>query len=292
MSAFLLPIALILADTSEPAPLAPPALTGQTASPAVAPVADPETTAVDASAVPASTPASDSDPVDDTTAIVVTARPKADPLESVNTFSYNTIQVVDHAFTRPAAMAYKHTLPTPVRSGLRNFFNNLHEPIVFLNFVLQLKPGKALETLARFSINTTLGAGGLVDIARRKPFHLQRRPNGFAWTLGYYGVHPGAYLFLPLIGPTTVRDFFGRAIDLAILPTVVGSPFNNPVYSALSTSSKALDERVETDEEITRIRMAETNPYAAIRREYLENRQAEIDALHTRRQRSQHSTSQ
>ena len=73
------------------------------------------------------------------------------------------------------AFAYEDVIPRPIRKGLRNFLHNLGEPIVFLNFMLQLKPGKAAETLGRFVINTTIGAAGLVDVAKRKPFNLPHR---------------------------------------------------------------------------------------------------------------------
>ncbi|MFX6258432.1 MlaA family lipoprotein, partial [Acinetobacter baumannii] len=88
--------------------------------------------------------------------------------------------------------------PVPVRSGIRNFLYNLREPIVFVNFLLQHKAGKAAETLGRFVVNSTVGVGGLFDMAKRRPIHLPRRPNGFADTLGFYGVKPGPFLFLPL----------------------------------------------------------------------------------------------
>src|SRR5258706_52610 len=147
--------------------------------------------------------------------IVVTGRPHApgDPLENVNAKSFAVTQSVDKAFVGPVALAYKKHVPAPVRSGLRNFLYNLKEPDVFLNFLLQLKPGKAMETLGRFAINSTIGGAGLFDVAKRRPFKLPRRPNGFADSLGYYGVKPGPFLFLPLIGPTTVRDLVASGLD-------------------------------------------------------------------------------
>src|SRR3546814_4173394 len=96
----------------------------------------------------------------------------------------------------------------------------------FLNFLLQFKIGKAAETLGRFVVNTTFGVGGLVDVAKTKPFNLPYRRNGFANTLGFYGVEPGPYFYLPLVGPTTLRDMAGNGIALLVLPTTVGAPFN------------------------------------------------------------------
>lgn len=218
-------------------------------------------------------------------AIVVTAgqrvRTPGDPLEQINEESYAIVQGMDRAIVAPAAKAYSKTIPAPVRNGLRNFFNNLAEPIVFLNYMLQLKPGKAFETLGRFAINSTVGVAGLFDMAKRKPFNLPLRRNGLANTLGFYGVKPGAFLFLPLVGPTTVRDLIGLSLDKLLLPTAIGTPFNQPYYALPSTIIGSIDYRVEFDEQLTKIQNSE-DPYAASRNNYLKTRQAEIDALRGR----------
>jgi len=216
-------------------------------------------------------------------AIVVTARPRADPgdpAEAVNTISFSAVQSVDKAFVGPVSLAYKRSVPEPVRGGLRHFLDNLQEPVVFLNYLLQLKPGKAAETLGRFAINSTIGVGGLIDVAKKKPFNLPRHPNGFAFTLGYYGVKPGPFLFLPIIGPTTVRDLFGRWVDLLVLPVSIGKPFNRPVYGATTLVFRSIDERAESDDRLRKLREESTDHYRALRDDYLRNRQAEIDALH------------
>ena len=155
---------------------------------------------------------------------------KGDPLEGVNRRFYRSQEKFDRAFFRPAALGYKHAVPAPVRSGLRNFFSNLGEPIVFLNYLLQLKPGKAAETLTRFAINSTIGLGGVIDLAKQPSIRLPHRPNGLGNTLGYYGVKPGPYLFLPFVGPTTLRDLLGGQADGLVLPLAVGSPFDRIEY--------------------------------------------------------------
>jgi phospholipid-binding lipoprotein MlaA len=202
-----------------------------------------------------------------------------DPLESLNAKAYEITQDVDKAIVAPAAMAYRDALPPPVRSGIRNFFNNLAEPIVFLNFLLQIKPGKAAETLGRFAINTTIGGAGLFDMAKRRPFKLPLRRNGFANSMGYYGIKTGAFLYLPLIGPTTVRDLIGLTLDKLVLPVAIGKPFNQPYYSIPSALVGTIDYRVEFDAELRRIREESDDPYAASRDNYLRSRQAEIDEL-------------
>ncbi len=217
-----------------------------------------------------------------TDTIVVTAQigtPPGDPFNDMNFESFEVVQNMDKIVVRPAAMAYEEVVPKPVRSGIRNFLRNLTEPIVFLNYLLQLKPGKALETFGRFAINTTVGIGGLVDVAEKRPFNLPYRSNGFANTLGYYGVKPGPYLFLPLVGPTTLRDLIGGGLDLAVLPVSVGKPFNQLVYTIPAGVVRGLDSRIEEDDRLAQLLNESDDPYAAMRDSYLDRRQTEIDAL-------------
>lgn len=234
---------------------------------------------------PAQPGAPPSDPGNDQNEIVVTSRPHptpGDPMEKVNAQSFAATQAVDKAFVGPVALAYKRTVPAPVRSGLRNILNNLHEPVVFLNFLLQLKPGKAADTLGRFTINSMIGGAGLVDVAKRRPFNLPRRPNGFADTLGYYGVKSGPFLFLPLIGPTTVRDFLGGEIDALVLPLSLGKLYGGTTYPIPRRVVRVLDNRAEFDEQLHKLRDGTADPYAARREYYLQQRQAEIDELRGR----------
>lgn len=216
--------------------------------------------------------------------IVVSGRRRSpgDPLAAINEQSYEATQAVDRAVIGPVARSFEHTVPKPVRDGLRNFFINLHEPIVFVNYLLQLKPGKAAETAGRFAINSTVGVAGLVDFAKRRPINLPRRKNSFADTLGYYGVGPGPFLFLPLIGPTTLRDLLGGGVDRMMMPLYLGAPFNKPVFNIGTGGVHMLDRRAEFDDQLNQLRAAR-NPYIATRSYYLWRRQAEIDGLHGRK---------
>ena len=210
-----------------------------------------------------------------------TLAPPGDPLVQLNAQSYEATQKVDEAFVAPLAKGYEDIAPKPVRSGLRNFFRNLKSPIIALNYLLQLKPGKAAETIGRFAINSTIGVAGFVDVAKKKPFNLPYRPNGFADTLGYYGVGPGPYFFLPLIGPTTLRDLLGGGVDAMVLPTAIGGPFADIRFSIPALTIGALDYRVRFNDDITAQQQA-ADPYTASKEHYLQMRQAEIDALHGR----------
>lgn len=216
--------------------------------------------------------------------IVVTGEkgaPKGDPLEQLNAKSFEAVQSVDKAVVEPVAKAYNKGLPRPVRKGLRNFFSNLGEPVVAAAYLLQFKPGKAAETVGRFGVNSTLGFLGLFDVAKRKPFHLPHRNNGLANTLGYYGVKPGPYMYLPIVGPTTLRDIIGDTVDKMVLPFIAGDPFTRPAYVLPTTILNQLGERAAFDETIQAIRK-EDDPYTVYRELYLKQRQAEIDALHGR----------
>lgn len=222
-------------------------------------------------------------PANDDNTIVVSSgpyvAPPGDPLAKLNAQTYDATQKVDEALVAPVAKGYEDAVPGPVRSGLRNFFRNLKSPVIFLNYMLQFKPGKAFETVGRFAVNSTVGVAGLIDVAKEKPFNLPFRDNGFADTLGYYGVGPGPFFFLPLLGPTTLRDMFGGAVDGLVLPTLVGKPFNTLEYTIPTGVIRSLDYRIEFDAELARQR-ATVDPYTASREYYLSRRKAEIDALH------------
>lgn len=249
------------------------AATMQDAAPSVPPANAPPASS------PAAQPPAQGDQAQD---IVVTGdkgAPKGDPLEQLNAKSFEAVQSVDKAVVEPVAQAYNKGLPRPVRKGLRNFFSNLGDPIVAAAYLLQFKPGKAFETVGRFGINSTLGFVGLFDVAKRKPFYLPHRNNGIANTLGFYGVGPGPYMYLPIVGPTTLRDIIGDTTERLIIPLAVGRPFNQPTYVIPATILNQLGERAAFDETIQEIRK-EDDPYTFYKTMYLKQRQAEIDALH------------
>ena len=207
--------------------------------------------------------------------------PAEDPLAKVNETSYDVLQSVDDAFVGPVAEGYQKAVPRPARMALRNFIRNLREPVVAVAYLLEIKPGKAFETVGRFGINSTVGLAGTIDVARSKPFNLPYRQNGLANVLGYYGVGPGPYLFLPLVGPTTVRDLFGLVVDRLALPLAVGTPFNKAWYAIPINIVDSLDYRNEADEDFRRLRKA-ADPYSTYRRVYLQSRFDQIEALHGR----------
>ncbi len=204
------------------------------------------------------------------------ARTKGDPLEGTNRKLFSVHQTLDRIFFRPIAMAYKTVIPKPIRTGIRHMLSNLSEPIVFANDILQLKPERAARTLARFTINSTVGIGGIIDVAKSR---LPHRDNGFGNTLGRYGVGPGPYIFVPLVGPTDLRDLFGGQVDGAAMPLAIGFPFDRAEYQVPRGIVSGLDQRVEADAELKALLDGAADPYATLRSVYLQSRVGEINEL-------------
>lgn len=201
-----------------------------------------------------------------------------DPMAAVNETSFRITQRVDAVFVEPLASGYRDGLPGPLRDGLGNVVRNLREPANFLNFLLQGKIGKAMETFARFTINSTLGFGGLIDMAEKPGINLPYRRNGFGNTLGFYGVGGGPYLYVPIAGATNVRDLIGNTLDQGLLPFVVGAPFDTPEYGIPLFVVTNLDSRVALDEEIERLNDT-VDPYGARRDIYNYRRARDIALL-------------
>lgn len=149
-------------------------------------------------------------------ALAVTAAAPAaadpyDPLERFNRGVFVFNEQVDTYVAKPVARAYQTVTPAPVNQGITNFFRNLAAPITVVNYYLQWRPHDATTQLARFMFNSTFGLGGFVDMGTR--MGLPHQKTDFGMTLGRYGSGPGAYLMLPFLGPSTVRDFGGRIVD-------------------------------------------------------------------------------
>ena len=138
-----------------------------------------------------------------------------DPWEGMNRGIYGFNDRVDTYVLRPVAKAYGR-LPNPIRRGVGNFFTNLQEPANALNQLLQGKPWQSLSDGGRFLVNSTLGLGGLIDVAT--PVGLAAHQEDFGQTLGVWGLAPGNYLVLPFAGSSSVRDAFGRVVDMFTNP--------------------------------------------------------------------------
>jgi phospholipid-binding lipoprotein MlaA len=137
-----------------------------------------------------------------------------DPWERANRFTYRLNARFDEAVFLPVANAYRR-VPSPLRSGVHNFFGNLSEVDSVINYALQWRLKLGARSLGRFVINSTLGIGGLFDVAAK--LKLPGAPTGLSMTLATWGMHPGPYLVIPLLGPSTLRDGLGFLGDFGAL---------------------------------------------------------------------------
>ena len=137
---------------------------------------------------------------------------RTDPWETYNRQVFDINEVVDRVAIKPIAKTYQAVLPSLVRTGVANFFNNIADFWTSANLMLQVKPRQSLEMGMRAVVNTTFGLGGIMDFADQ--IGLERTTvEDFGQTLGYWGLRSGPYLVLPLLGPSTLRDAVGLTLD-------------------------------------------------------------------------------
>jgi phospholipid-binding lipoprotein MlaA len=139
-----------------------------------------------------------------------------DPWEPVNTRVYAFNSYLDTLVLKPVAITYNRVVPSPMRTGVANFFYNINDLNVLANNVLQLKFRDAANDTGRLLINSTVGLGGLIDVASTAG--LPRNNEDFGQTLGRWGVGPGPYVVLPFFGPSSLRDAFGFSVDSWVNP--------------------------------------------------------------------------
>lgn len=163
----------------------------------------------------------------------------SDPLEPWNRGVHGFNEAVDGAVVKPVATVYAQVLPSPVRTGVSNFFGNLRDLWSFFNALLQGRPVEAAENITRFGMNTFLGLGGLLDIATEAG--LERTTLDFGQTLGRWGVPSGPYLVLPFFGPSTVRDGVGLVVDTRgdAVVAVDHVPTRNSLYTLRAVDTRS-----------------------------------------------------
>lgn len=143
-------------------------------------------------------------------------RDRRDPAERFNRAMFTFNDKLDKAILKPVAKGYVHIVPQPGRQVVGNFFSNIDDVFISVNNLLQGKPANSASDLGRFVVNSTLGLLGTIDVASR--MGLEKHDEDFGQTLGRWGVADGPYLVLPLFGPSTTRDAFGRAADGSVDP--------------------------------------------------------------------------
>jgi phospholipid-binding lipoprotein MlaA len=197
-----------------------------------------------------------------------------DPLEGTNRVFFDFTIKVDKAVVRPTAVAYRRVLPQDVRTSIRNVLNNLGSPAIFANDVLQGKMDRAGVTALRAGVNTTLGLGGILDVAARWGY--QRHSEDFGQTLAVYGVGSGPYLFVPMLGPGSPRDLLGFVIDFVFNPVSYVS-WGNEIYVPYSVYTVDLvDVRERNIETLDDVELNSLDYYASVRSLYRQTRENEI----------------
>ncbi|MDQ7020083.1 MAG: VacJ family lipoprotein [Robiginitomaculum sp.] len=193
-------------------------------------------------------------------------RSKADPLEPMNrvVFAFNT--VADKAVLKPVAKTYQAITPKPARKGIRNFLDNLQSPVILANDLLQGKWKRAAQTTARFAINSTVGLGGVLDVA--KSTGLEKHYEDFGQTLATKGISAGPYLVLPLFGPTNARDLVGLTVDLTLSPLSFTRFKGKQTFGRARLALNTIDRRAETLQQIDIIRKNTPDEYVSIRSYY------------------------
>ena len=194
-----------------------------------------------------------------------------DPLEPLNRQVFKFNDALDTAIVKPVAIAYRDHTPTPLRQGIGNVFNNLQDSWSVVNNLLQLKMVYAYDSLARVAINTLVGVAGVVDVASE--FGIERHTQDFGHTLGVWGVPPGPYLVLPILGPSSLRDALALSVDWQGDP--LGQLPNESVRNA-ALLLRGLDTRAGLLKATSMLEEAALDRYTFARDAFLQNRRNNI----------------
>jgi phospholipid-binding lipoprotein MlaA len=193
-------------------------------------------------------------------------RSPQDPWESWNRGVYGFNDAIDRAVAKPVARSYVRWVPQLIRTGVTNVFSNLETPTVMINDALQGKLRASANDLGRFLLNTTVGVGGILDPATSAG--LAKNNEDFGQTLGKWGVHPGPFLEVPLLGPSDLRDAPARFVDSYLNPRqyIKNNYIKYGIYLPDLTDRRAA--LLPLDETLQRA----YDPYAFVRDAYLERR--------------------
>jgi len=197
-----------------------------------------------------------------------------DPYQPFNRAMYKFNGGLTKVILQPVVTVYTVVLPSPVRTGVSNFFSNIWMVPTILNDILQLNFPFVAKDTARFVINTTLGVGGLFDVASGAGFH--EHPQGFGLTLARWGVVRSPYLVLPFFGPTTFRDALGMVPDYYASPITYVKPWQ--VNLGLR-SLGFVDAAASVIPQQKLLTVMALDPYVAVRNAYLQNRAHVVDMI-------------
>jgi phospholipid-binding lipoprotein MlaA len=195
-----------------------------------------------------------------------------DPLEPTNRAIFEFNRQLDRYAIKPVAEVYHDVVPEPGRRALRNFLDNLKQPIVFANDVAQADFDRAFVTLARFMLNSTVGGLGLFDVATDQGY--PRQQGDFGQTLFAWGLPDGPYLVLPLLGPSNPRDAVGYGVD------AFADPFSqwadSTAFDLSRLGAHGIDQREQVLDSLDSIERTSLDFYATIRSLWRQKRLEEL----------------
>lgn len=193
-----------------------------------------------------------------------------DPWEGANrqVFAFN--EKLDQVLMRPVAQAYVDVLPSFVRTGVHNFMGNLGDIWTTVNATLQLKGQVAAESFMRVAVNSTFGLYGVLDIASEAG--IQKRKEDLGQTLGHWGVQPGPFVVLPVLGPSTLRDTVALPVDWQATP---GRYFQDGTRTGV-TVLNATDARAGLLQATDALKQASLDPYSFVRDGWLQKRENDV----------------
>lgn len=195
----------------------------------------------------------------------------SDPLEGINRVVYRFNDGLDKVLIKPLAEGYNAVVPAPVNRGVTNFFSNLEDVGSAVNNLLQLKLGRAASDVGRVAVNSTVGFIGFVDVASN--LDLPKYGEDFGQTLGAWGFAPGAFIVLPVLGPTTVRDGVGLVADWYLDPVTY---IEDDTVRWSVRGLDLVDTRADLLGASRVMEQAALDPYVFMRDAYLQHRRSKV----------------
>lgn len=203
-------------------------------------------------------------------------RANDDPLEPLNRRVFAVNEALDRAVIRPIAQAYVEVLPQPARDAVKAFVSNLNEPVVCANNLLQGQFRRAGTTACRFALDSTVGVGGLFDVARR--WGLVKQTGDMGQTLHAWGAFEGPYLVIPVFGPSNPRDGVGMGLQAYLDPYryVVANNHVSTLVAYSPAIAGDIDQRARALDALDALRKESIDYYAALRSLFRQNRAAQL----------------
>jgi phospholipid-binding lipoprotein MlaA len=197
-----------------------------------------------------------------------------DPFEPGNRVVFAFNRGLDRALIKPVAQVYTAVVPEPLRDGIHNALSNFFLPITFANDLLQGNVSRGGETLGRFAINSTVGIGGLLDVANR--WGIAPHTEDFGQTLAVWGVGDGPYLVLPVLGPSGVRDAAGDVVDIFLHPLTYAGLREKDWWTVGIAVADGIDWRSRNIDLLDQIERDSVDSYGSMRSLYRQTRDEEI----------------